>query len=271
VAGGDGSSRGTNKKFRCYPRVADRTAVERMWSIWRPRWALPYPGLICMVQCWRRALGHVEGRDWEEGASSASDLWSSECLGLGNIGQNNLGFGTQNQNGCEALFPSSSSVQFYLSCLFCPASQVKMLQFSHTRGSSTKYGRIPCTSPPKIFSSSRSPVHRNSDKQHINWSSQYTSEHTQPRVIATEIQKEESYISQLMSNIDPHIPLHILLNKRREWIHLKTHEINTKYLSNSKNNLHPFVRQNATPHDEQPKMSLWWKDWYFSIQSRCYC
>jgi len=62
-----------------------------------------------------------------------------------------------------------------------------------------------------------------------------------------------------MSNIDPHIPLHILLNKRREWIHLKTHEINTKYLSNSKNNLHPFVRQNATPHDEQPKMSLWWK------------
>lgn len=31
---------------------------------------------------------------------------------------------------------------------------------------------------------------------------------------------------------------------------------NYKYLSNSKNNLDPFVRQNATPHDEQPKMSV---------------
>ena len=29
-----------------------------------------------------------------------------------------------------------------------------------------------------------------------------------------------------------------------------------KYLSNSKNNLDPFVRQNATPHDEQPKMPV---------------
>ena len=29
-----------------------------------------------------------------------------------------------------------------------------------------------------------------------------------------------------------------------------------KYLSNSKNNLDPFVRQNATPQDEQPKMSV---------------
>lgn len=29
-----------------------------------------------------------------------------------------------------------------------------------------------------------------------------------------------------------------------------------KYLSNSKNNQDLFVRQNATPHDEQPKMSV---------------
>jgi hypothetical protein len=29
-----------------------------------------------------------------------------------------------------------------------------------------------------------------------------------------------------------------------------------KFLSNSKNNLDPFVRQNATPHDEQRKMSV---------------
>jgi hypothetical protein len=29
-----------------------------------------------------------------------------------------------------------------------------------------------------------------------------------------------------------------------------------KYLSSSKNNLDPFVRQNATSHDEQPKTSV---------------
>jgi hypothetical protein len=33
----------------------------------------------------------VEGYDWEEGIWSASDLWSSECLWLENIAQNNLG------------------------------------------------------------------------------------------------------------------------------------------------------------------------------------
>ena len=33
----------------------------------------------------------MESRDWEEGVSSASDLWSSPLPGLGNIGQNSLG------------------------------------------------------------------------------------------------------------------------------------------------------------------------------------
>ena len=60
----------------------------------------------------------------------------------------------------------------------------------------------------------------------------------------------EQYIFHLVSNIDPHIPLHIL-SKKRKTIHLNTEKENYKknIMLSSKNNLDPFIRQNTKPHE----------------------